>query len=54
MPKIPLGDILRALLPWKWLKAGKGISIKKGNWEVQLDEKHGGLNRGPTKFDKPR
>lgn len=50
--KFPLGDILRALLPWKWLKFGKGISIKKGDIEIQLDEKHG-LGTKPKPFNKP-
>jgi len=50
--KIPLGDILRALLPWKWLKFGKGISITKGDIEIQLNEDHS-LGGKPTPFDKP-
>jgi hypothetical protein len=54
MPKIPLGDVLRAFLPWNWLKLLKGTSIKSGDWEILLNEKKGGLtHEDPAPFNKP-
>lgn len=52
--KIPLGDILRKLLPsWKWLNVLKGISIKRGDTEILLNDR-GGFNTGAgeTDFDR--
>lgn len=50
--RFPLGDILRAVLPWNWLKKLKGIEIKKGGTTIVLNEGHG-PTRPNTPFDKP-
>lgn len=52
--KIPVGDILRKLLPkWTWLNFLKGTSIKRGDVEIMLDQDHG-LNRSdPKPFNRP-
>jgi hypothetical protein len=49
--KIPLGDILRALLPWNWLKKTKGISINVGDHEILLNQQDGPAKPGESKFD---
>lgn len=52
--KIPLGDILRAFLPWRWLRALKGISISKGDTTILLNDQDRSVNRqNPEPFAKP-
>lgn len=63
MPSLPVGDVLRAFIKGGWLGrllgALKGTSIKRGDWEIQLDEKPGatpprtGLDQ-PAEFKPPK
>lgn len=45
MPTIPVGDVLRAIVPtrWKWLRAIlsalKGTKIQKGDLEILLENR---------------
>jgi hypothetical protein len=59
MPRsIPVGDVLRAVVPtnWRWVRyildRLKGIEIRRGDTTIQLDEKPGGV--GPTAVPPPR
>lgn len=55
--KIPLGDVLRAILPWKWLNALKGISITKGDTTILLNQNPGGESKPfdtPHRLEPPR
>ena len=58
MPRIPVGDLLRGLgdkLPsWlrKVLEFTKGITIKRGNLEIGLNEDHR-IGGGKKPFNKP-
>jgi hypothetical protein len=57
MPSIPVGDVLRSFVKGgffrKLLDLVKGTKIKRGDWEIQLDQEQGINDSTLNKPHKP-